>query len=758
VQSAKEAICGSAAVNDCKHGSIGGKTWCESAKTKVEWFAHVRAETAELDILRDMSAPLSTSGVPAESHTWKELEDVFAALGQLARAPVAPPEFYREVLDQSVRALSAVGGAVWLRGAGGVMQPMVHTGWANASFTKSDKGRRTHESLLNDAAANGHVVTVAPASLGKDADAANLSDHVLLVGPVQSRASHVGEFLRNSHDADGTAAIIELLLRADASPATYRGYEQFLTGVCDLAADYHAFAELRRLQTGDDYRRQLLRLGRDVHRHLNLSETAYAVANEGRRVIGCDRLNVLVARGRRCRLVAASGVSRIERQSGAVRRLEKLAELVRRTDEPAFYDDGQSDALPPVAEALEQHAEESHARHVAAIPLHPAAGTSEDESAIASQQPRKRRGSRPQIVLVSEQFDARKDDGPALTERLAEVGDACATALYNALHYDRQPLGWLIRPIGKVARSITAHLPRTLVIAAAIAAGIAALVKVPADFNVEATGTIQPAVRRDVFAPRSGLVDKVLVAHAADVAAGQELIRLRDPSLELELKRVDGEIETAQRQIDAVRTTKTNRAVRDTNLVESYRLSAEERELEQKLTNLRRELELLIHERKQLVVTSPIAGRVLTWDVNYRLEARPVERGEVLLTVADVKDDWQLELDVPDDRLGYVLAAQRELAPDLQVRYRLSSDDREQHIGKIADICQTADVMERDQQAPSPTVLVKVAVDTAELAESAGGELRPGVSARAQIKCGQRPLGYVWLYDIWDKTMEWLEF
>jgi hypothetical protein len=126
--------------------------------------------------------------------------------------------------------------------------------------------------------------------------------------------------------------------------------------------------------------------------------------------------------------------------------------------------------------------------------------------------------------------------------------------------------------------------------------------------------------------------------------------------------------------------------------------------------------------------------------------------------VADVSADWQLELEVPDDRLGYVLAAQRDLEPDLQVRYRLSSDDRQQHVGKIAEICKTANVAEHDKQAPSPTVLVKVAVDTAELAASLGGELRPGVSARAQIECGRRPVGYVWLHDIWDKTMEWLKF
>ena len=77
--------------------------------------------------------------------------------------------------------------------------------------------------------------------------------------------------------------------------------------------------------------------------------------------------------------------------------------------------------------------------------------------------------------------------------------------------------------------------------------------------------------------------------------------------------------------------------------------------MEQKLANSRHERELLQHERDQLIVTSPIAGRVLTWDVGHQLLARPVERGEALVTVADLSADWQLELDVPDDRIGYVL-------------------------------------------------------------------------------------------------------
>jgi multidrug efflux pump subunit AcrA (membrane-fusion protein) len=293
---------------------------------------------------------------------------------------------------------------------------------------------------------------------------------------------------------------------------------------------------------------------------------------------------------------------------------------------------------------------------------------------------------------------------------------------------------------------------------AAIAAAVTALVMVPAEFNVEATGTLEPIVRREVFAPRNGLIDEVLVVHGADVKRGDPLVRMRDPELNLEIKRVDGELETAQRQLDAVRATRTTQAVRGANSTDAPRLSAEEFELQQQLTNLRRELELLHHERDQLVVKAPIAGRVLTWEVTHRLAARPVERGEVLMSVADLTDDWQLELNVPDDRIGYVLAAQQTIQTDLPVRFRLSSDDREKHDGRIAEVCQTANVEEEPGSAPTPTVLVKVALDKLELNDFARRELRPGVSARAQIACGRAPVGYVWFHDIWDAAIEWLTF
>jgi multidrug efflux pump subunit AcrA (membrane-fusion protein) len=713
-----------------------------------------------------MSSPLfSTTGAASGAGTWQELEDVLAGLGQLARSRVPPERFYSTLLDECVRALSAVGGAVWLRAPGGALRPVAQIRWPGAEFAADDESRRAHEALLTAAATRGEAISIGPHSArsdaasddaaGHDADpaAGNPTDHVLLLGPVQLAIDDTSSpDSRLPAPEPSTLAIIEILQRADASPAAYRGYEQFLSAVCELAADFHAYSELGRLRSSENRWQQLLRLSAEVQRIVELQATVDTVANDGRRVVGCDRLNVLVARGRHVRLLGTSGVGRIERRSGAARRLEQLGELVRRTGEAAYYTDGQSDAHLPIAEALEKHADESHARQVAAIPLARLADPANEHG----DRPTRAKQDLPAIVLVAEQFDA--EHGNLDRQRLAEVGEVCATALYNALDFDRLPLSGLWRWLGAVKHQVVTHLSRTAMIVVGLAALVAALVFVDTDFTIEAPGTLQPTVRRDVFAPRGGLVDEVLVAHGNDVEAGQPLVRLRDPSLEHELKRVTGEMETVRRQLDAVRASKTSRDVRDTTDADLYRMSAGEREFAQRLENLRRELELLTQERERLVVRSPIAGRVLTWDVADRLIARPVERGEVLVTVADLSGDWQLEVEVPDDQIGHVMAARKKLQPDLPVRYRLRAEDDAKHVGHIEEISTTADVQTEAGSSPAPRVLVRVALDTSELTDAVQGDLRPGLSARAQIECGRRSIGYVWLHDVWDTVVGWLKF
>lgn len=686
-------------------------------------------------ILTVMASPQPFTGSVLDRAAWQELEDEFEQLGQLARTTDDPEAFYRRLLDACLRALGGDGGAVWLRSASSAMRPIVTINWAFCEFDASE-ARCQHEDLLAKVAADG-TIAIANSMGGRE----------ILLAPIRLPRSR----LNRDDDVDtalDTVAIIELHLPRDMSPAARGGCEQFMVAASETAAEFQVRDELRALRREKLEFDGLLRLGRDVHRSLDLVRTAYSVANEGRRFIDCDRLSVLGATGHTCRLLATSGVSRFDRRSTAARGLERLAELVRSTDEPASYIDGQTDAMPPVDEVLEAHTEHSHARQIAAIPLRRVIAPDAVEAQPSLANGHRKTPERPRFVLVAEQFNARPE--ALALERLVEVGQVCSTALYNAHEVDQLAFGWLLRPLTSLKRLVARRIARSSAIALAVGAAIAALVLVPAEFTVEAPGTLMPVVRRDVFAPRTGLVDEVLVATGDEVAPGQALVRLRDPQLDLELNRVHGELATAERQLAAVRATRTRRDARDPSEVESYRLSAEERELDQRLTNLREERDLLTRQRDALVVSSPIAGKVLTWDVGNRLIARPVEQGEVLLTVADPSGDWQLELEVPDAQIGHVVAAQSSHAAQLPVEFRLSSDDRELHIGTVRSVGLAAHVDGTAQGTTEPTVLVEVAIPQEQLEAMRRGELRAGVSARARIACGERSLGYVWLHDIWD--------
>ena len=416
--------------------------------------------------------------------------------------------------------------------------------------------QRAHQRLLVQVAAEGQVVSIGPHSESANSEALNLTEHVLAFGPVRSLPAEPRHGSDDKTNGRVTIAIIELWMRADASPATYRGCEQFLMGLCDVAADYHAFEDRRRLLDEDRHRTELLILGRRVHSQLKLSATAFEVANEGRRLIDCDRLSVLMARGRRCRLLSTSGVSRFERRAARPGDWKKSPDWF---DAPTMPPTTRTGSVTPCHQWPTRSSDTWPNRtpgiwprfQFARRPMLPTTTSHSRNNAPAA--------GEPAFVLIAEQFDSR--EGDFRRDWLVEVADVCATALYNAREADRLPLRWFFRPLGKLTHAIAEHVPLALFAVAAAVAAVVALVKVPADFNVEASGTLQPVVRRDVFAPRSGIVDEVLVQNNATVAAGQPLVRMRDPALELEFKRVDGELETSQRQLDAVRATRTNRAV-----------------------------------------------------------------------------------------------------------------------------------------------------------------------------------------------------
>jgi hypothetical protein len=151
-----------------------------------------------------------------------------------------------------------------------------------------------------------------------------------------------------------------------------------------------------------------------------------------------------------------------------------------------------------------------------------------------------------------------------------------------------------------------------------------------------------------------------------------------------------------------------------------------------------------------LRVRAPMKGQVLTWDLDQLLAARPVQRGQTLLTVADVDGPWELELTIPDDQIGHVLEAQAASDRPLEVTFILATDPGVTYDGRIERVAFTT---EEKPGAERPSVTVRVDFDASRIKGK-----RPGASAIAKVHCGRASLGYVWLHELFEAVQSRILF
>ena len=216
---------------------------------------------------------------------------------------------------------------------------------------------------------------------------------------------------------------------------------------------------------------------------------------------------------------------------------------------------------------------------------------------------------------------------------------------------------------------------------------------------------------------------------------------LRDFDTDLEISRVNGDLVTTRTDLTKVdRDLLENRKL-DEN--ERGKLTGQKRELEVKLESLTEQLGLLKEKQSELTVKSPIDGYVVTWDVENRLKNRPVNRGQLLMRVADLNSKWELELHAPDNRMGHITRAYNALEPGkkLNVQYQLATAPGTTLDGEITEIHKSAEVRGEEGN----TVLIKVAVKQSDLSDP-----RPGASVTGKVYCGRRSLGYTWFHDVFE--------
>ena len=381
---------------------------------------------------------------------------------------------------------------------------------------------------------------------------------------------------------------------------------------------------------------------------------------------------------------------------------------------------------------MEEYIDQTHVRTLAAIPL---AEPAPDGDAPPA----------PHGVLVLESFTP-KPAGDGDRAMLESVCRQARLAVARAVRYERIPAvrlweqwGRWCRP-GRVLRMALWSLP--------LVAAVAALVFVPAEFRVTCRGRLRPQIERRIFAPRDGRVERLHADHGDAVVANQLLAAMQSSDLDYEWTRLLGEIQTTTEQLESLRTTRLGGKPLTADQRDEYvRQTAEEERLKKLLASLQEQKKLLDGEREAMQLRSPIAGHVLTWDLTEALQQRPVKRGQVLMTVADTGGPWVLEVEVPDQDAGYVLAARRASRPDLPVSFILATNPSQTYAGRLERL---AEITEADQhQQLSVTALVRVEA-------SAIPHRLAGAGVVARIDCGRRALGYVWLHDLIEAVRSWL--
>ncbi len=574
--------------------------------------------------------------------------------------------------------------------------------------------------------------TAAPARANRLLDAL-MGDgpHSFSLGEPSEEGPAAVELLVPFRDGARPCGVIEVVIPAYASPESIRQVTAIVCEIAGYAARYVASQRDDRGQSAaSQFAERMIPLVLELHRDPCVSHVALTAVNEGRSLLGCDRLSLAARRGRRMELIAVSGQEQIVTRSNLAHAMKQLATALGDAEKPLRYD-GELELLPPqLHQPIQDYINESGARCVGAIPLRnqlPAEGESEA-------------GPRFETTgwLLCEDFQRSAAANPAHVQALA---DHVAVALANAVAMARNST-----PFRRVLRLFFAPAEfRTARRAALAAAGVLAMVVVsamaPVPYRVEAIGRLMPVRRNEIFAPTDGRVKDVLVDGNQTVVEGQVLLRIDNERLASELLTTRHTLQEKQQLLATLEAQNADlKSQRDNR--ESIRLSGAISQTRIEIASTQSRLHSLEAEAGELEVRAPLDGTVATFAPRRTLLNRPVQRGESLLEVMDTAGPWELQLELPARQVGHVLRAQSAAgSPAVAVQFTLATEPETVYTGALRTVAS------RILTNAAADSVAPVAVDVAvrEIAHPVAG-----ADVIARVHCGRRALARVLFGDIVD--------
>ncbi len=657
--------------------------------------------------------------------TREQIRAMVAEITELSQSNCSAIEFYQGFLTRTTTALASQGGAIWSVNDEGSLTLQHQINLGQIGLADNPQAQQSHSRLLHHLLEAGEPQLIQPQSSSESGEGfSNPTDCLLLIGPLQVEQKVVG--------------LVEIFQRGGAGPTTQRGYLRFLVQMCKVASDYLRNEQLRRYADQQSTWQRLQSFVRAIHGSLNTQETLFAIANEGRRLIDCDRVSVALQSGARMQVRTMSGLDTIERRAEQIKKLSRLATTVTRAGQPMWYSGDDSQLPPQIEKQLHEYLDVSHARLVVIEPLREVPRVASTETPADT---REAPAGRIIGALIVEQL-SEAEDNSRLRQRVQTVTTHSNDALTNAITHSSMFLAPLWTWLGKTA-AVTSlrNLPKTLLVIVTLLTLLALMWLVPRPFTLGANGKLVPQNRSEVWANLDGVLAEIRIPEDADaiVNAGDVLAVMTNNDLLVEIRNLQGQLDKSQEEVNKLKRAQHAQMT----AAEQRMIGGELAEAETLRESLLRQLELKMNKAELLNVRAPVSGHIFNWQLRQNLLRRPVSRGQNLMTIVHPDTPWQLELEFPERRVAHLLQACRQTDHPLNVTFTLASHPGHEYTGRLSRIDNKLDVRSDEGNA----VLVRVAFDADQFP---GDLLRSGTRVTAQIHAGSRSVGYVWFHELME--------
>ena len=489
----------------------------------------------------DPSQQTSMNSIEAQQaeQARRQINQIAEEIAQLSEADMQPAQYYSEFLQRVYFAVQAFAAAVWIRTPQGNLVLQCQINLRELNLDRTPESRPMHDELLRQAALQAKGGVIAPHfshNFGSTPEqlAGNPTDYSIMLVPIMQDKSVIG--------------LLEVWQAPNRKPTDVQYLYQFMVRMTAFVSLFNRNFQLRQMLGQQELWLKLETFSRQIHNSLNVTEVAYLIANEGRRLVESDRISVAVRPGKKCKVTAISGADVVEKRSNLVVLMRKLFDSVIEWGEKLIYTGTKDDSLPPkVLKALDGYLGESNSKVLVIVPL-------QDER-------EKELKKKARSALMMECFETNLSPEQLLA-RLDVVGRHACSALYNAQEYRRIPMRFLWLPLAYVQDGLGGKAKAiTAAVVAGVAALIVALIFVPFPLKMEANGQALPIDRNQIYAPIAGKIEEIPAGlrSGSKINKGQTLFLMFDFDLAKQVRELQLEIINLEARINGAQSGRCGR-------------------------------------------------------------------------------------------------------------------------------------------------------------------------------------------------------